>query len=365
MNSIKLNRKNLLLCYILFCETIFMKMIQYDVFPTKYFYDSISILNKTKYEFVADKSFTFTANFFKVINLFGFNTVQQWSWTLGLIFTIILIFIILKYDKYNIGQMIFIIASFLFLNLYVFNISKDAIQFIIFLFIFAILNSAKLSEKKKLIFSCLILALEAYYFRIYYLIMAIIMIDIYFVYNIFFKNKKTTNKSKIKIIFLTMVVFFAQIFVLQAISTENYESIMYARSSVNIYRENSSSAVTLIKELFGNNDNYGIFILNYIINFFRLLFPVELILKGPKYLAFIIYQFFISFNLIIGLKKVDEKNLLYLIVMLGFILISTIFEPDFGSFIRHESALFVIILQVNIFNELKRKGKNNEEMYSL
>ena len=32
-------------------------------------------------------------------------------------------------------------------------------------------------------------------------------------------------------------------------------------------------------------------------------------------------------------------------------MISIIFEPDFGSFIRHESALTLLLLEMNVINE--------------
>lgn len=366
MKDKKINKNTLLLCFIVFIEMLFIKFIQYKVFPIKYFYDSTSILNKTLYSFQADKAYTFTANFYKAINIFKFNTLSQWSWFLGIIFTIILCLVLLKNKKYNLTQSIFIIVSVFFLNLYVFNISKDLIQFIIFLFIYFILNSQKLSNIKKLIISSLILSLEAYYFRVYYLLMAIIMIDIYFVYSLFFKNKKINNKKKIKIIVLSMIVLFAEIFVVQLISSDNYTSIMLARSNVNAIRENSTDAVTIINDPFGINYNYLTFICNYVVNFLRLLFPVELITKGYKYILFIIYQVFISINLIKSVKKINQKNALWIITAISFIMISTIFEPDFGSFIRHESALLPILLQINILTSNKeRKEENNEKMYNI
>lgn len=359
MRRLKINKNTLLLCFIIFFETIFVKAIQYKVFPAKYFYDSTSILNKTMQSFQADKAYTFTANFFKTINIFNFTTLQQWSWLLGILFTIVLIIILVKNKKYNIIQFGYIIVSVFLLNVYVFNISKDIIQFIIFLIIYLVLKNEKFTNFKKLIISSLILSLEAVYFRVYYLIMAIIMIDFYIIYDLFFKNRFYNKKKKFKIIIMTLFLLFAEIFVLQLVSSDNYESVMMARSSVNLVRENSLDAVTMINDPFGLNSNYIIFICNYIINFLRLMFPIELLFKGYKYILFIIYQMFISFNLIKYLKNIKDESVLWVITALSFIMISAIFEPDFGSFIRHESSMFLIILQINMITS-KEKEKVNK-----
>ena len=108
-------------------------------------------------------------------------------------------------------------------------------------------------------------------------------------------NKNRLNKSVFtNIIIVGLAIFFIEIFIVSIISDTNYQSILYARSSVNMYREDDTDSVTIITDVLGENTNFVKFIGNYIINFIRMLIPVELLLKGVKYLPFVIYQIYVS-----------------------------------------------------------------------
>ena len=353
----KLYKSTLLFCLFIIFETIFLKCIIYKILPDKYFYDSIHILNVMNGSNITDKSYTLTANIFNAINIFGFKSITQWGWFLGGIFSIIIVILLLRNKKYTISQYIFIYSSIALLNIYVFGVSKDLIQLCLFLIIYLILLS-KISNAKKIILITIIFALEAYFFRIYYLLMAILMITIYVIYIAFIKDKKIDKKNIVKIIVIAILAFFLEVFILQLISTESYNELILARSNVNQFRENSTDAVTMITELLGTNTSYFKFIGNYIINAIRITVPIELILKGVKYLPFIIYQLFITVNIFKISKKINYKNILWVIVVISFLMVSIIFEADFGSVIRHESVIFLIILQLNLINN--RKEIKNE-----
>lgn len=341
----KINKNLLFLIMIVITETILVKMFMYRFLPEKFFYDSNGILQLLNSTNIPDMSRKFTVMFFSKINIFGFTTVQQWGIMLSLIFSILIIKKIIKNKYYSTIQMLFIIMSVALLNIYVFNISKDIIQFIIFWIIFEVLSSEK-SNNMKIFMTIIILALEAIFFRVYYLIMALLVLTIYMIYKLFIEKKKLEKKNIVKIIILGIILFFIQVLILQSISTENYNSIMYARSSVNVSRLDGIDANTIIIEYFGDNTSFDKFILNYLTVFLRLLFPIELITKGIKYMPFIIYQLLITFNLLNLKKNINKENVTWLIVIASFFMVSAIFEPDFGSFIRHESTMFLIFLHM-------------------
>lgn len=349
----------LFLIFIVIFETIFIKSLQYKVLPTRYFNDGTSILNSMNSLIVLDRSYQFVAEIFNSINFFHFETLQQWSIFLSIIFTPIVIFFIEKNKKYKFSQIIFLIASVALLNLYVFNLSKDIIQFIYFLVIYLILIS-KYKNLTKLILCCIVLLHEALNFRIYYAIMAMVMVTIYFVYNLFIKNRKLNAKNITRIISLFLIAFFIEIFLVNVVSSSNYQAIMNARYDVNIQREFDSNARTIIEEPLGQNTNYFKFIINYVINLVRINFPIELLFRGITYIPFIIYQLYILLQLIRGLKKISDNNILLLDIIISFIMISTIFEPDFGSFIRHESVLILLFQRLTFLNYEGNKTK--EEM---
>ncbi len=349
------NKNTLFVFVIIICITVFLKLFLYKLMPLKYFYDSLHILGTMNGTAHADGSYLYVANIFNKINIFKFSTMEQWSWFITIIFFPIIIYIIDGRKKYSIYQYIFISANIILLDIYVLGLSKDIIQFIYFLVIYIIL-SKNWKNTTKLILSCMVLLYEALNFRIYYAIMAMIMVTIYYIYIMFIKNKEINKRTGFKIISLSLLFFFIEVFIVQLISTDNYISILHARSNVNLQREHVTDTVTMIKDWLGINTNYFKFIGNYIINVFRIMIPIELLFKGVKYIPFIVYQIFITLQIVKSCKKMNDKNILWIITTIAFLMVSIIFEPDFGSFIRHESALSLILLQLTNINY--EKGEN-------
>lgn len=354
----KISKNLLYLLLIIIIETIVIKAFMYDFLPQKYFYDSNHILSTMKGIAPADKSYKYVADFFNKINIFNFSNIREWGCFISAIFTVILVVFFYNKKKIDKIESIYIIACVALLNIYVYGISKDIIQFIYFFIIYLILRNKKMGNKAKIILTCMVLLYEALNFRVYYAIMAMVFVTIYIIYTFMVKEKSIDKKGLLKIIVIAIIVFFAEVFVVQLLSKENYYSILYARSSVNGVRGNDVDAVTIINDLLGINTNFLKFIGNYCINFFRMLVPIELILKGGKYIPFIIFQIYIGYQILIMSRNLNEKNILWYAVILSFIMVSVIFEPDFGSFIRHESTLVLIMIEA-IENNIKyRQNKN-------
>ena len=349
MRSKEISKIMLLGCFIILFESAFIKFFQYKVLPDKYFYDSYHILAVMNGSTNADGGYIFAANFFTKINIFKFTTLQQWSYCLSAIFSVLLVIVLMKYREFDLKQFIFIYASVGLLNIYVFNLSKDIIQFLLFFIIYLIL-STKIGNIKKLILSSLVLIYEAMSFRVYYYIMAILMVTIYLIYVAFIKNRKLNKQTVIKIILVAVIAFFMEVYVIQKISVDNYTSIIMARYDVNQYREDSLDAATIINDPFGKNTSYSVFVSNYLVNALRLMIPVELLFKSIKYLPFVLYQLFVTYNIFKMGTRINKRSILWLISVLSFMMVSIIFEPDFGSFIRHESTLVLFLVQINVFN---------------
>ena len=78
-----------------------------------------------------------------------------------------------------------------------------------------------------------------------------------------------------------------------------------------------------------------------------MLFPIELLRLGLKYLPYVIYQVIISLFVVktlITMKENTNTRNLALYIYLGFLCASALFEPDFGSWVRHEAVTFPILL---------------------
>lgn len=133
-----------------------------------------------------------------------------------------------------------------------------------------------------------------------------------------------------------------------------YNQLINLRYSINYNRVDSIDAVTIINDVFPSSSPF-FYCINYIINLIRMLFPIELILKGIKYIPFIVYQIYFSVNIIKKLKEKDTvyNNKLFFSIIIAYILTSNLYEPDFGSLIRHETALMLIIFDILIKSEKK------------
>ena len=356
MKKLTITKSNLILCLILFFETCIIKIIQYTILPDKYFYDSRKILAIMNGSALTDKGYSFTANFFKKINIFGFYDIKQWSIAISIVF---LIFFIVFFSKrrFNFIEFVYIIIAYALLNIYVFNLSKDIIQLFFFIIVYFICSNQKYSNKKKIIIVSGIFIIESLFFRTYYFIIGILTIGLYYIYCIFFENEKIQNKKRTGfIVIISFILFMFMIFILQKISSENYMLIINARSSSNIYRD-STDAVTMINDIF-KNTNYFFFVINYIINTVRIMFPIELIVKGIKYLPFIILQIFFSGVLLKNLIHVKKEKSIYIFAVMAFTMVSIIYEPDFGSVIRHESVLIMFVLELLNNREDEKNGKS-------
>ena len=219
--------------------------------------------------------------------------------------------------------------------------------------------------KNILIFTIFII--ESIYFRVYYLIIGSLFIFLSYSGRI----KPTSNKKKslVRIIFSTIIFMVIESYILSIISKENYNSLILARERVNIFRIHDLDATSIINNVFPNS-NIIYFFINTIINILRILFPIELLFKSVNYLPFVIYQTYITYTLAIYAKKniINNKNkvlkkdnidsMFYIII--SFLTVASIFEPDFGSLARHESVLFMFILAIGIDNYQYNK-KNKRE----
>lgn len=313
--------------------------------PDKYFYDSLRILSLTNgsanlADF--DSSYLFAGNFFIKVNFLNFTTFFQWSILLTLISIPFIFLFLKKYKNVKIDQLFFILVTITFFNIYIPRISKDFIQFAIWSLIYIVLKS-KIKNSFKIIITVIIFIIEAKLFRTYYLAIGLLFVLVY----LYLKSKKNHLKLG-RMLVITFVSMFVVLLIVQKYMPSIYNRVINLRADINFGREGSEDANTAINDLFNNNSPI-IYCVNYFVNLFRILFPFELILKGVKYIPFIIYQVYFSIMLIKKLTmKKKKKDYLLISVLIAYILISNLFEPDFGSLIRHEVALLFIMIDILI-----------------
>lgn len=344
----KINKREFLFIVLCFFIIIVAKIIRYTLMKeTLVNYargdDILSLmLSNTKLHFSISGNFNNAAIFFKIINIFNLKTYKEWEIYISIIWNIITFSIIFKLSKEKSRKdRLFIIATLSVLNIFCFTISKDPIQYLYFYSIYLVLCTSW-SQKIKFATSIFILLLTAITFRSYYILIAFFTVIIYFLLNILLTKVK---KIKAKHILAVLIIFGFVYFVFMNLSKLYFPSDY--NEMLRVRRDHFSANTSILSIIPGSKNNLILFTLDYLLVVIRLLFPIELLAKGPLQWIFIIYQLFMTSYLVKALKNyktnTEEQNIA-LCIYLGFILGSATFEPDFGSWIRHQAVVLPIII---------------------
>lgn len=326
--------------------SILAKIIEHLLLPDKYFYDSYRMLSMSlgtdnvkawggSYEVVAD--------LFRNINIFNFTTLLQWSILIGIIFDILLVVAFAKIKGLNLLQSVFALMCVGLCNIYVFNLGKDIIQFAFFVLCFIIISINRIPSWLKITGCAAIFYWESTFFRNYYIIMAVFAIGIFIIIKIVRqKNIKINYKKIIFIVAVLFALMYVFLSVAKVAMPEEYLDIMHCKDDTTIL-----GATSVIEDRIEYGEDVNLYMLNYIINCFRLMFPFELLNAGVFYLPFFVFQALLIFYMYKNIKNIhgiNENNVVALSAFLAFFMGSVLFEPDFGSFARHEAAAFPLIM---------------------
>ncbi len=285
-----------------------------------------------------------SAVFFRIINIFRLDTITQFEIYISVIWNIILAIIICKSKKMlNTMQMLFLIASIAVLNIWDFCLAKEPVQLLFFLAIYYVLINNKLNIKSKYIGAILIMLLSVLYYRVYYILIIAFIILVSLICNKWLlKLKKVNKKTVIMLLGVLVVAYFIMLNAIKAIDAESYNELIRVRTRTGIA---NTQMVNIFK-----STNLVLFCLDYLIMILRMLFPIELVPMSVKYWPYVFYQILISYFVIkniIDIKTNTKSHNLALYIYIAFLLGSAAFEPDFGSWVRHEAATFPILMIVS------------------
>lgn len=326
------------------------KIVQLFLLPEKYFYDAQSVMTLLENGFISGYPLNFwiAAQFFKPLYVIGFHTMESMIMILSIVCNIFMIFFIYKHVYLNdLFNLTITILYMMMINIYIFMPMKEFIQFLLMMLYFYIFKSKRKTLNSKRKKSCAILfvtVLIGIMFREYYLLIAAIFVCLL----LFFKRLKNDNLLvNIKHLLLLFSGVVATLYLSRIIVPNMYERLASLKYNLTYFRVGSSSANTLILDKF-ENSNPLYFTINIVINVFRLLFPIELLFVSfnPLYMMTIVVQALLFLYLMRLRKKAEQSEthkMLYYF-FLAFIFVSAIFEPDYGSVMRHFSALYPIIV---------------------
>ncbi len=167
---------------------------------------------------------------------------------------------------------------------------------------------------------------------------------------------------------MTVIACFVMVFVFfyasSYIAPKDYKDALSTRDgTTETIDAQGEGAASAIRNPIKVNGNLGIFMLDYAINSVRMMFPIELLLKSPGYAPFFIYQVFILmyvFKTLKNINKLDKKVLVALSCFIAYFLGSAVFEPDFGSWIRHEATTFPVFQVIAYNNDNLEDSKKYE-----
>jgi hypothetical protein len=327
INNSKLRKADSMLVFaigILVC--ILVAFFKESIFPEKYFNDTITIqrLIKHPYKDLGDSAFTNTAKFFRIFHID--------KYFLAPVLAIISYFLVIyfSFKKYSVEAIslsnFFLIVSYSAMAMvYMSTYSKDLVLFLFVIVPFVFF------EKKYILIWTLFAIFYAAFFR-----------DYWFVTILLFWGLKIFIIKKPKFLILTIPLFY---FLISCVYNYIFGvSLSMIRYITNIDRD-ADSAQTAIKNYVDGN-NFLLEAVNFIITLVFLIIPIPLLLLAKPFyviLTLLIVVFFYNFIKLYVKEYKNEKFTNIFSFVISFILVQSLFEPDYGSFVRHLAPLYPII----------------------
>lgn len=350
-----------LVCIFYIVIVILAKIIRYTILKSSLVNMSIgngwiSALNKGDNKFMISIFRESVASenskaIFQVFRYLGFSVYSDYEIVITIIWNLIFLGIVLKLKpKLSLFQFMFLIMTVAVLNIWDFCLAKEPLQMIFFVFIFIILTSNSINDSLKYFFSLLIILLSVFTYRNYYIFIILFSLVSYLLLDKFIiKKKDVTFLDVIKVIVILGVVYALVVLFCKYFYPRAYNSFM-------MFNLRETSANTDLSAIF-KSSFLPVIAVDYVILVLRMLIPIELIKLGPQYWLYVFYQILLTIYVVkamINLKKNDKIKNFALYIYLGFLFASGTFEPDFGSWIRHEAVVAPVFLIIADFYAKKK-----------
>ncbi len=283
-----------------------------------------------------------TAKLFTNINFFDLTTYGEFEVYITIVWNTILLCIIFSLrKKLNVAQAIFLVLTILVLNIFDFNLAKEPVQMLYFFSIYIVITSKVLKDSFKYILCFLVLYWASVSFRDYYILIAVFMLGASWICKTFILMKEKLRIYDIMVVIFALGVgYFLLLTVAKVAMPQEYNELVRVRTRQSDARTDISNWIT------NDASNPVLFTLDYLVMLLRMMVPIELVMFGPKYWPYVAYQIMVTFYVVMALKNIRKnhksKNVA-LYVYLGFLCGSATFEPDFGSWVRHEAAIAPVL----------------------
>lgn len=308
-----------------------------------------------------------SSSIFKAINFFELTTYEEFEVYITVLWNVLLLVIIFTLrKKMDIFQTIFLVLTILVLNIFNFNVAKEPIQMLYFILMYFVIINKSLKDSFKYILCFGILYWASKTFREYYILIALFMLGASWICKTFMLKKDKLNFMDIIIVICALGVgYFLLLTIAKNVMPDEYAELVRVRTRETDARTDISNWIT------NDDSNLVLFSLDYLLMLIRMMVPVELLSFGPKYWPYVIYQVMITYYVIMALKNIKKNNKsknVAVYVYLGFLCGSATFEPDFGSWVRHEAAIapiFFIMADMYKFTQSKTELQTKKLEYEV
>lgn len=296
-----------------------------------------------------------TIAFFQLLNL-GFTSYQTWEVYLTIIYNILIFICVRNFYRRNPyagwKENFFIYLNVAILNIFCLNLAKEPYQMVFFL-IMALAISIPKTYNQKSVALLIALVITILYSRKYFGLVLMYFLLLNYIIGKLFGEKQGTNvetstdKKKLYGKLFLLVVLFGVLhyFFMSYLMTNNadtYDEMVAANS------RDWTPAASEITPMFPNS-NPALLAVDYFIKIFRLMIPIELLFKlKVTYLFLLVYQWLLLTFLVKTFmnrdKTLNPTRTIAMYLYIAFLLCSAAFEPDFGSWVRHQGVAFPVIL---------------------
>lgn len=228
-------------------------------------------------------------------------------------------------------------------------ISKD---FIIFILLIPVFHLTSKNYKPLLLLWAVLVIPYTIYFRQYWALVLILSI-IFYIFIRFFSIK-----------YLYLYIASVLLILNLGFSFVLHIDLNHYRSIVNESRlSNGDMNANTIISPFINGNNFLVIYLNTLLVWLSFLFPLPLLFQLKIALGFIFLMFsYISnkiINLYINYASMQIVDKIYIVILIAFTLVQSTFEPDYGSYVRHLSPFFPIIIYLYLRAEYEKEAREN------
>lgn len=327
INNLRLRKADSMAIFaigILVC--VLVAFFKESIFPEKYFNDIVTIqrLIEHPYKDMGDSAFTNTAKFFRI-----FHIDKSF---LAPILAIVSYFLVIyfSFKKYSVeiislSNFLLIVSYSAMAMVYISTYSKDLVLFLLVVVPFIFF------EKKHLLIWTLFVVFYASFFRSYWFITIVLFWGIKFF---------VIKKPKLLLIVIPLY-FFLISFVYNYIFGTSLSMIRYL---ANLDRDVETAQTAI--PIFIKGNNFIMEAANYLITLIFLIAPVPLLLLAKPFyiiLALLIIVFFYNFTKLYLKEYANKEYSNIFSFVISFMLVQSLFEPDYGSFVRHLAPLYPLI----------------------